>query len=322
MSRERADQAKDVGRETSHCASQIAPRGPGDPLGELAQRQSGVFSLDQARAGGLSASGVRSRVARGRWRRVHRGVYAFGHSALVPRGRLMAALLACGPGAVLSHWSAAWVWGLVRSWGAPIHVTVAGRRGCSVSGIRSHRSSLPDADRARYDGLPVTTVARTLLDLCEVGDDTRVARAVEEAEKLRRFDLGAVEDVLSRACGRHGSARLSRVLADYGREAVTRSELERAFVRLCEAAGLPAPAMNLTVAGLEVDAVWPGARLAVELDSRRHHHTTAAFQRDRDRDRTLTLAGWRPVRFTWFDVDARAPATAAELCRLLGAPCA
>lgn len=308
--------------ETPQGASKFQGGARDGAVGDLAQRQFGVFSLDQAWALGFSPTCVRSRVARGRWRRVHRGVYSFGHSVLVPNGRLLAAVLACGDGAALSDRSAARLWGLANGGLYPVHVTVPGQAGRSIRGILSHQSRLGSEDRAIHEGIAVTSVARTLLDFCVTADDAAAAGAVEEAEKLRLFDLRAVERLLTASAGRPGSARLRRAIAANVPQTVTRSVLERAFRALCARAQLPPPLANheVVVPGdtFEVDAVWPAARLAVELDSRAHHLGAAAFDRDRRRDRLLTLAGWRPLRYTWLDVNGRAAATTAELALLLG----
>jgi very-short-patch-repair endonuclease len=152
-------------------------------------------------------------------------------------------------------------------------------------------------DRAVVEGIPVTTVARTLLDLAEVAP-ARIERALEAAERMGFFDLRKVEALMDRNPGRRGSRILGAALDTYRDPSLTRSELERRFLRLCRRAGLPAPATNIWIAGQEVDAVWCDKRLVVELDSHEFHRTRAAFERDRVRDGDLQLAGYRVLRVT------------------------
>ena len=215
----------------------------------------------------------------------------------------MAAVLACGSHAALSHRSAAALWGLRPTMRAAIDVTVPRRAGFSRPGVDVHRARrLDPADVTRVRGVPCTTVARTLLDLAEVLDGQALGRACEQAEVLRILDRRAVDRVLARADGRHGAPALRTVLAEVGC-ALTRSELEKRFLALCAAAGVPLPRVNawleLDGGGLEVDFLWDVQRLIVETDGHRTHGTRRAFERDRRRDQRLTLAGWRVVRVTW-----------------------
>jgi predicted transcriptional regulator of viral defense system len=290
-------------------------------IARTARRQHGVVSLAQFQACGLGASAVRNRVRAGRLRRIHQGVYAVGSFELSVAARYMAAVLACGPGAVLSHRSAADLHGLRRSDRSTVDVTVPGRSGRSRPGIQVHRPVAFEAtDVTRVDGIPCTTVARTLVDVAAEIDRPGLERAVERAEILRVFDLAAVEEVLARA-GRPSAAKVLRaVLESYAPEpAFTRSELEKAFLRLCRQAGVPGPHVNTFTAlpgdGFEVDFTWPDRRLKIEADSRRFHGTRRAFEDDRRRDQQLTVAGWRVVRFTWRQV-FREP---EEVCATLGA---
>jgi predicted transcriptional regulator of viral defense system len=291
---------------------------------ELAAVQHGVVSLAQLRALGLSASAVRNRVALGRLRRLHRGIYAIGLAPPSVKAGYMAAVLACGPQAVLSHRSAAAHIGLRTSSRAAVDVSVPGRTGKERAGIDVHRAaSMAARDFTRVKEIPCTTVARTLLDLAEVIDRTGLERAIEQAETMRIFDLVAVVDVLDRACNRRGAITLKTVLETYAPDpAFSRSQLERRFLALCLAAGLPRPQVNAFTTvpddGFEVDFTWPDRRLIVEADSHRHHGTRAAFERDRRRDQQLTAAGWRVVRFTWRQVAGEPAAVAATLRSLIG----
>jgi Protein of unknown function (DUF559) len=170
-----------------------------------------------------------------------------------------------------------------------------------------------------HDAVPVTTPARTLLDLAEVVPRRSLERAVEEAEALRLFDLRAVDRVLAAHPHRHGARRLWKVLGDTALdEGLTRSQLEERLVALAADAGLPRPAINARVAGLEVDCYWPQAGLVVEADSVRHHHTRAAFERDRARDAQLMLAGLRVLRLTHRRIVREPAAVRATLLALVG----
>jgi Protein of unknown function (DUF559) len=210
----------------------------------------------------------------------------------------MAAVLACGPTALLSHRDAAAHWGLIRSSSPRIDVTTA-RRCRRRPGITLHRSRrIHPEDRRIEDGIPVTSVARTLLDLAEVVWPRQLDRAVEEAVRHGLLDLRAMNRLIARSHGRHGLPPIRQVLAQYRPPPFTRSELERRFFDLCRRAGLPEPSANLWIAGGEADMSWPDQRLVVELDTRRYHGTPAAFERDRLRDATLQLAGYRVLRIT------------------------
>ena len=216
---------------------------------------------------------------------------------------MIAAVFACGVGAVLSHRSAAELWGLRASSPTAIDVTAIGRSRHRRPGIVVHRPRRFDPeDRASLDGLPITTIARTLLDLAEVIPRRELARAIEQAELIGVFDLQAIEELLGRSRGRRGLRPLRFELArvrETAQSAFTRSELERALLELCRGQRLPAPSMNISIEGLEVDAVWHSASLAVEMDGFEYHRTTAAFERDRRRDEILQLAGYRVLRFTY-----------------------
>jgi very-short-patch-repair endonuclease len=219
----------------------------------------------------------------------------------------MAAVLACGRDAILSHMSAAALHGVLSSTGSAVDVTVERCSGRARSGIRVHRSTChSEADRAVVGGIPCTSVGRTLLDLAAVVPLPVLEKACDQAEVLRLLDWSALDELLIRAGGRWGVRNLRAALRLKAEDEIPRSELERRFLTVCRRAGLPSPAVNewLTVAGeeMQVDFVWRDARLVVETDGFRTHRTRQAFQRDRRRDRLLGLAGWRVVRFTWEDV--------------------
>jgi very-short-patch-repair endonuclease len=282
-----------------------------------------VVSLAQLQALGLGASGVRRRVALGKLRRLHGGVYAVGLATPSVDATYLAAVVACGPAAVLSHRSAGAHLGLRPSNRAVVDVSAPRRTGKERAGIEVHRATgLNTRDVTRVKGIPCTTIARTLLDLAGTIDGSALERAVEQAEKLRVFDLAAAVDVLERAGRRRGATTLRAVLAAYTPEpAFTRSEMEKAFLAFCREAGIPRPRVNMFVPvpgdGFEVDFIWPDKRLIVEADSRRHHGTRAAFERDRRRDQQLTAAGWRVVRFTWRQIFRDPGAVGVTLWALL-----
>ncbi|HEX2097302.1 MAG TPA: AbiEi antitoxin N-terminal domain-containing protein [Solirubrobacterales bacterium] len=267
-------------------------------LAELAGRQYGVVSLDQLRTLGYSRDTVARAARSGRLHRLHRGVYAVGHRRLSWHGHCLAAALACGPDAVASHRSAAWLWGLLDKRPAVIDVTATTRRHRRPF-ARIHHAPLTDADRANREGIPVTALPRTLLDLAAVVSAKALDRAVERAEQAGRFDLGAIEDLLARA-GRHrGVPRLRRALVIYREEpAFTRSGLERRFLELVRWHGFPEPAVNYNVAGYELDFYWEEERFAVELDAYETHGSRRSFEADRERDVRLKILGVETVRVT------------------------
>lgn len=298
----------------------VDPRHLDARIAELAGRQHGVVSAAQLHELGLTARQVESRLRAGRLHRVERGVYAVGHMALTREGRWMAAVLSCGNDAVLSHRAAAAHWGIRRSWRGRIDVTVPRRSGLSPGRTVSvHRvRSLMDDEWTVHEGIPLTTVARLLLDLASAVSRRELERAVEESERLALFDLRAIEALMHRYPKRPGSPALRAVLDayrdDYG---LTRSELERRFLDLCEIHGIACPAVNTTVGPFEVDFLWATQRLIVECDGRKSHGTWSAFERDRARDAWLTAHGYRVVRFTWRRVLSDSDEVARLLRRLL-----
>ena len=292
---------------------------------DLAERQHGVVSLPQLQFLGLSARAVRDRVATGRLTRIHRGVYAVGHGRLTLPGHWMAAVLAYGQDAVLSHRSGGALHGVRPDNRPKSDVTVPGRSARSRSRIDVHASTtLTAADVTTIDSIPCTSLARTLLDLAEVVDRRDLERAINQAEVLGTFDLRAVEEVLSRAAGRRGAGVLKSVLAEFGGPTLTDRELEERFLALCRAARLPQPEVNAWIAlddgiAYKIDFLWRRERLAVETDGWGSHGTRQAFETDRRRDRLLSLAGWTVVRFTWRDVERETDEVTTTLVRLWSA---
>jgi very-short-patch-repair endonuclease/predicted transcriptional regulator of viral defense system len=290
-------------------------------IAELAARQWGVASRRQLLDAGLSATVVRGRVRSGHLLRLHRGVYAVGHARLRREGWWLAAVLAVGPAAVLSHRDAAGLHDLRPANHTRTDVTTT-RQPRAIDGIAVHRTTVLDADDiTTISGVPVTTVARTLLDLAGIVPHDHLTNAIKEAERQRTFDLRAIEAVMARMRGRtgRGHSALRQAIEEYANLGLsaTDSLLEDAFHRLVRDNGLPSPAINAYVEGFKIDAVWRSHRVAVELDGWAHHHSRRAFERDRERDATLTENGWRVVRFTYRQLRER-PDRVVHVLRRLG----
>jgi predicted transcriptional regulator of viral defense system len=281
----------------------------------------GIVTLAELESLGLSARAVRHRVASGRLHRLHRGVYSQGRPTST--GRWMAAVLASGPGALLSHRSAAALWGIRPEAGSRTDVTVAGSTGRAQRTIVAHSGArIAPADIACRDGVPCTSLARTLLDLAAVVDRTALARAVDRAEELQVFNLDAIEEVLDRCRRRPGTVALRAVLDDYAGPTVLRSVAEERFLDLIIAAGLPRPRVNEWIPldagdGYRPDFLWREQRLIVEVDGRTHHARRCAFRHDRRRDRRLALAGYETCRYDAAEVLDAPDRVAHELRALL-----
>jgi very-short-patch-repair endonuclease len=270
----------------------------GRELAALAGRQHGVVSIRQLRRLGYSYKSIRRGIAVGRLHRLHHGVYAVGHTNLSLQGRCLAAVLASGPRALLSHYSAGWLLGLLATRPVPVHVTTPvprKRRGL----IRIHHSrTLIEADRALEQGIPVTSVARTALDLAAGVRFRTLRRVIRRSEELGVFDLDDFRSVLVRNRGHRGAFHLDRALGIYEPPRLTRSELELEFVAAVEQVGLPSLATAFNVAGYELDVYWPDLRFAVELDVCETHGAHEPFEEDRRRDEDLKLAGIELTRVT------------------------
>jgi very-short-patch-repair endonuclease/predicted transcriptional regulator of viral defense system len=287
-------------------------------IGTLAERQHGVVARRQLAALGLGRGAIDARVRIGHLQVLHRGVYAMGHVPLSIRGRWLAAVLACGDRAVLSHRSAACLWGLARPRRGPIDVTNP-RGSHGPAGIRLHRSKLTEDEWTVEARVPITSVARTLLDLAEVLDEDGLRRAFEEADRLKLLRMPELERVCVRAGRRKGLPALRRLI-DAARDPVmTRSPLEDRFAEFYREhlADLPAPMTNVSILDHEVDAYWPSHRLVVEMDSWEYHHHRAAFERDRKRDAAMQAAGYRVIRLTYGRMEAEPGEVASELRRIL-----
>ena len=291
----------------------------------LAERQHGLVTLPQLQLHGLGKAAVAKRAKDGRLHRVHRGIYAVGRPSLTNRGRWMAAVLAYGPKARLSHRSATALHGIRPDNRAKTDVTVPGRSARSRPTIDVHTSlTLDPADITTINGIPCTTVARTLVDLGDVVSRSAVERAVNQAEVLRLFDGKAVHEALARAGPRRGAGTLRAVLESYTEPALTRKGIEERFLALCRKSTLPSPAVNTWITlndgvAYEADFLWRTEKLIAETDGRDVHSTRKAFEHDRLRDQRLTLAGYTVVRFTWRQL-TRDPAGVAETLAALLAP--
>jgi very-short-patch-repair endonuclease len=250
---------------------------------------------------GLRDRGIAEWVRTGRLRRLYQGVYAVGHDRLTRDGRWLAAVMACGPGAALSHRDAAALWDLRQSNSAYIDVIVPSQSGRKRAGLRIHRSARlrPDEVTVRH-GIPVTTVARTLLDLADVLEQQALRRVVTEAEYLNRFDMTALNAAVQNNPGRRGAKLLEAV---GGRRHRTRSVLEERFLALLDRHGVEEPETGVWISGYETDFLWREAGLVVETDGLAAHSTREAVKRDRKRDRVLARAGFRTVRLTDDDLD-------------------
>jgi very-short-patch-repair endonuclease len=287
-------------------------------VAELAERQFGVVARRQLAALGMSSATLANRVADRRLIRLHRAVYAVGHRALSANGHRMAAVLACGPGAVLSHRTAAGVWGLRPDHRSRYEVTVPRGGGRRQSAFDAHQCRLDPRDHTELDAVPITTVARTLLDLAEVVPREHVDRALEQAIRLGLFDGRALDDVIERSAGRRGLKPLGQALAALRPErARTRSELERLALEVIERQRLPGPELNAQLAGYEVDLLWRDAGVVAELDGHAFHSSPRAFERDRARDTELQALGYRVLRFTWRQLTRESAWVADRLAAVL-----
>jgi predicted transcriptional regulator of viral defense system len=289
------------GRPRSGGRNGGRPHERGRRLGDLARRQHGVVSIRQLQQVlGYSRVGVKRMVDAGRLHRIAFGVYAVGHTDLSRHGECLAAVLAVGPGSLLSYHSAGWLWGLWVGSPVPIHVTATvTRHHPTPKGLVRHRArNIDEADRALVDRIPVTSVARTLLDLAWKLPSDQLRRVLARAEDLRLIDLEALHDVIERNRGHHGAKRLRFALATYERPIWSRSEFERRFVECLVDAGLPRPATGWNEVGHELDVYWPDLRFGVELDSFATHGNREAFESDRERDLDFALAEIDTVRIS------------------------
>ncbi len=290
-------------------------------IARLAQYQHGVVARRQLLELGFSSDQIGRRVRRGSLHVVQRGVYAAGHSVVGARGRWLAAVLAYGPDSALSHRSAAELLGVLPRTSRPIEVT-SSARWRPRRGIVVHKAPIPHDEISTVDGIPVTGLSRTLLDLASILSRERLEAALNEAEVLELTDRVSVHALLERYPRRSGTATLRAILSDRHRaRGVTRRELERRFAVALASTDLPRPHRNadVAVAGrfFEVDCLWRAQRLIVELDGGFVHRTWRSSERDKERDRLLIADGWRVIRITWRQLRDDSSAVIADLRRLL-----
>jgi very-short-patch-repair endonuclease len=286
-------------------------------LAELAAQQYGVVGRDQLVRLGFTPDAIRHRLRCGRLRRIHHNIYAVGAAPLNQHGHWWAALLAARPSPCLSHLSSLAKRGLARERGR-IHVTVTHRRGRNLDGVAVHRCrSLDPADLTRIDGMPVTTLARTLIDLAESEPRRVLEAALEEADRRGLLDPGAIRECAARCPGRRGLAVLLPLVDGYVPTPDAKEGLERKFQLFLRERGLPPPLVNTLVHGYLVDCWWPDARLVVELDSRGWHSHWDARERDVVRDSTLQRHEVRAIRVTDRRISAEPDELEADLRALL-----
>ncbi len=289
---------------------------------DLAERQHGVVARRQLLELGLSRRGIEHRVVRGRLHRVASGVYAVGRPGLTWHGERMTAVLVCGPEAMLSHGSAAALWGIGREW-RMVEVSIRSASPRRHDGLRvRRRPTLADRDVVACEGIPVTGIVQTLVDLAAVHKRPAVERAVNEADRLELIDPPTLRRELEAHRCEPG-VRPLREMLDRRTFRLTREELERRFLPLAAQVGLPMPLTKQWVNGFEVDFYWPELGFVVETDGLRYHRTPAEQARDRLRDQAHTAAGFVNLRFTHEQVRYQPSYVAATLTatmRLLPAP--
>jgi very-short-patch-repair endonuclease len=291
-------------------------------IAELAERQYGVVSRRQLLALGFSKREIEARINEHRLNPLHPGVYAVGHRVISREGRWMAAVLASDPEAVLSHWSAAALWMIRPNSRSVIDVTTP-QKSRSWKGVRRHHKTLPVDEVTVQEGIPATTVPRTILDLAATEDVELVQNLLREAEHLQLWDRLSLSDLIARYPGRRGVRKVHRALKRLEEEPAgrKRSRLEERFAPFLRHHRLPLPRFNdpvlLGAKTYQVDCHWPGTGQIVELDGWDGHSTRTAFREDRARNRILAVAGYTVTRLTWNQLDDEPEAIAADLRALL-----
>jgi hypothetical protein len=283
-------------------------------MAEIASRQHGNVTTAQLLDAGFSRPGIARRVKGGLLHREHREVYRLGHRAPSIQATYMAAVLACAEGAVLSDAAAGFLFRLVK--GAPPPPEVSAPRRRRVDGVQTHWRTLHPLDTTTYQGIPIATVPRTLLDLAKSLSLDDLAYAAHQAEVLHGVKPEHVDAVIAR----HPNATGAKGLRDlfHGDTRITLSRLERAFLDALRRAGLPLPQTNRKADGRYVDCRWPDHHLTVELDSYTFHHSRHTWELDRQREREARARGDEFRRYTWTDVTEDTARMLAELRGLLG----
>ncbi len=287
-------------------------------MAALARDQHGVVARRQLLRRGVTKEQIDGRLRSGGLHPIHRGVYAVGHTAITRRGRWMAAVLASGDEAVLSHRSATALYGAWGSGAGEIHVTVP-RKVRSALSIRRHFSMLPEDEREIVDGIPVTSAARAVLDLAAEKGEAAAESALRELEYLGIYGAVSLPALLARHPN-HRGAQACREALDHLRDdpgGRLRSNLEERFIAFLDAENIPRPRLNYWLSigddRFQVDCFWPRARLVGELDGFKAHGTRRAFGSDRRRDRKLGVAGYRVVRITEDQIRNEPDALAEDL---------
>jgi very-short-patch-repair endonuclease len=279
------------------------PESGDSPIAALADGQYGIVTYLQLTGLGYTREAIQHRVEAGRLHVRYKGVYAVGYRELTPKGHALAAVLAYGPTAVLSHQSAAELWQLRPHAGRRAHVTVPGTSRKSRPRIQVHRARrLEPEDITVHQAIPLTSVGRTLVDLAAVVSSSVLTKAIEEAERRERFDLIAIEATIARAPTRKGVKPLLKALSAYRPPPTTRSRTERRMIKALHSAGLREPRINTLVADYEADLYWPEARLVVEIDSPGFHDNPRVFETDRIKDAVLQRHGIAVLRITEYRV--------------------
>jgi hypothetical protein len=286
-------------------------------IAELARKQHGVVGRAQLLELEMGARAIESRIEREQLHRLHHGVYKVGYRRINRKGWWMAAVLASGPGACLSHRSAARLLGFFPPGSEWVEVTCPSGSRTRRNGIISHQSEIAEDERTVVDEVPVTSPFRTIFDLAGVLELRALERTFHEAEVRGLTDRVSLPMLLERYPGRRGAKNLRAILGSDEPVGITRNDFEEAFLALIDACGLPRPRMNadLAVRGrfFEIDALWERERFAVELDSRSVHGTKKRFESDRQRDRILVAEGWKTMRVTWQQLQEEPEEIAADL---------
>jgi very-short-patch-repair endonuclease len=308
--------------KTHLSGGKLPPRSWDEALADLARRQHGIVGRAQLLEFGMSARAIEGRVERRILHRLYSGVYKVGYRRINRKGRWMAAVLASGPNACLSHRSAARLWALMSPGDEWAEVTCAQHHRARRDGIVAREAPVLDDERVVVDGIPVTSPFRTVFDLAAVLKLRELERAWHEAEVRGLRDRVSLPMLLARYPGRRGARNLRVLLEAVEPVGFTRNDFEEVFVAFVDSYGLRRPRMNGTLAlrgsFFEIDALWENERLAVELDSRAVHGTKRNFEGDKQRDRILLAEGWRTMRVTWRQLQDEPEEIAADLRLALG----
>lgn len=267
-------------------------------MANLAARQYGIVTRDQLTELGYTDRMVDHAVQAGRLQAWHRHVFAVGHGGLSPHGLCKAALMFRGEGALISHQSAIWLWGMERKLEIPVNVSVRRRRRSEGAIGLHHCSTLRDEDFAKTERLPVTAVPRALLDYASTAKQYRLESAIDRADRLDLLDPTAVDRILDEVRGHRGHGPLAKAMMIYREIGFTRSGGEKKLLAMLADAGVPRPAVNNVIEGYELDFFWERERFAVELDSWEHHRSRRSLEEVRERQSHLAMVGIETITIT------------------------